>query len=273
MIEHLGHPHLFEATDIRMHFGGVKAVDGVSFSLEPGRLYGLVGPNGSGKTTLVNAISRVLPLSEGRLCLDGADITKAPPYKVSRAGVSRTFQSIRLIPHMTVLANVMLGGDYATSDHEDERPSSRRRMRRKAASLTRDNAEDALATVGLRHLAHTFPGSLSYGTQRRVEIARALAMRPKLLLLDEPVAGMNRHERDEITELVLKLSANGITQLLIEHDLRMVLSVADSLFVMNLGKLIAEGPPLDVVNRPDVMTAYLGERKARDISRLDGGVL
>jgi branched-chain amino acid transport system ATP-binding protein len=240
--------------DVRVHFGGVKAVDGVTLELEPGRLYGLVGPNGSGKTTLVNAMTRLTPLTSGTVTFDEHDIASEPAHAVSRRGMARTFQSIRLLPSLTVRENVMLGADR-----------SRRAIggRLRAAANQRRSgvaADEAIERLGLGDFSRALPGNLSYGYQRRVEIARALAGDPKILMLDEPVAGMNRQEREEIGGIIGQLRDDGLTQLLIEHDLRMILSLCDHLFVMNFGRCIASGPPRETAALPDVQEAYLGRR-------------
>jgi branched-chain amino acid transport system ATP-binding protein len=238
---------LLRLEDVNVWFGGVRAVDGVSLELEPGRLYGLVGPNGSGKTTLVNAISRLTPLTSGTIWFDGRDVGALPAHAVARAGVARTFQLIRLIPTLTVRENVLLGADIHRLDGD-------RRARMETA------ADEALERLGIARLAHVRPGGLPYGTQRRVEIARALAMEPKLLLLDEPVAGSNRGERDELAAIIAELRDHGLTQLLIEHDLRTMLRICDHLFVMNFGRCVAEGEPKATAALPIVQEAYLGRR-------------
>lgn len=245
--------------DVKVWFGGIKAVDGISMTIEEGKLYGVVGPNGSGKTTLINAISRVTPITAGRIELDGVDVSRSKAFQVARSGMARTFQGIRLVPSLTVLANVMLGADYRLAHGEnatDAAPWSRAGQR---AIIER--AEAALERVGMLEHARVLPGQLSYGSQRRIEIARAIAGNPRLLLLDEPVAGMNKGERAEIAELLRSLKADGITQLLVEHDLRMVLDLSDYLFVANFGRLIAEGDPEEAASRPEVVEAYLGHRK------------
>jgi len=247
---------LLELEDVKIHFGGVKAVDGVSLALRPGLLYGLVGPNGSGKTTLVNGISRTARLSSGTVRFAGEDVTTARPHQLSRAGISRTFQAIRLLPSLTVRENVMLGADNLVARKASSWRHALRRERVAAAA-----ADGALERLGLGELGDRIPGSLSYGTQRRVEIARSLAGEPRLLLLDEPVAGMSRSEREEIGEIVRKLREEGLTQLLIEHDLRMIQELSDHMFVMNFGRLVAAGPPRATAELPVVQEAYLGRRR------------
>jgi branched-chain amino acid transport system ATP-binding protein len=236
---------LLHLDDVKVHFGGVRAVDGVSIELERGKLYGIVGPNGSGKTTLINAISRFVPLTAGNVSFDGAALSGMRPFQASRAGLARTFQAIRLLPTLTVRENVLVAVDRLG-----------RSQRRRAAEA----ADVALERLRLTRLAGEYPANLPYGTQRRVEIARAIAADPKLLMLDEPIAGMNREERAEIAEIMTELRAGGLTQLLIEHDLRTVLSVSDHIFVMNFGKCVAQGPPRETAALPEVQEAYLGRR-------------
>lgn len=251
---------LLEVCDLKVWFGGVKAIDGVSLTVTAGKIFGIVGPNGSGKTTLINAISRVGPVSDGRIEFDGTDITTNRPFEVYRLGMARTFQGIRLVGSLSVLENVMLGADYRTSG----KPTGRTPKRRSSAvqQEVRSRAEHALERVGMANRRAALPGQLSYGSQRRVEIARAIAGDPDLLLLDEPVAGMNAGERAEIADLLLMLRQDGITQILVEHDLRLVLNVTDYLYVANFGKFIAHGEPESTAAQPDVVEAYLGHRKA-----------
>jgi ABC-type branched-subunit amino acid transport system ATPase component len=250
--------------DVKVHFGGVKAVDGVSFTLEPGRLYGIVGPNGSGKTTLVNAISGVTKVTAGAIRFEDNDITGVGPARVSRAGISRTFQNIKLLPSLTVRENVMVAVDWHRADGAD-RPTPRAwqwRAKRAESRRVREAADELLERLGLVEVADAEPDALPYGTQRRVEIARALAAQPRLLLLDEPLAGMNRQERNEISSLVTDLRDGGLTILMIEHDLRTLIRICDHFLIMNFGRLIAEGEPRATAALPEVREAYLGSQHA-----------
>jgi branched-chain amino acid transport system ATP-binding protein len=251
---------LLETVDLSVTFGGVKAVIDVSLALEPGRLYGLVGPNGSGKTTFLNAISRLVPTSGGTMSFDGQDYTKISDTKVASIGISRTFQNVRLLNLLSVEDNVKLGADVLGGRERNlDWWFGRRAARREDANVA-ELAREALDRVGLSAEARRNPTTLSYGVQRRVEIARAIAMKPRLLLLDEPTAGMNEDERTEIMELSQSLVRDGMTVLLVEHNLRMITSICEDLFVMYFGNCIAHGDPKSVMREPAVQHAYLGHR-------------
>lgn len=252
---------LLQLDDVKVWFGGVKAVDGVSLTIEPGKLYGIIGPNGSGKTTLINAITRLAPLTAGTIRFAGQDISDAPPHVVARAGLARTFQAIRLLPTLTVRENILLGTDHVPVC-VDGGGGSRREQRRNERKRASEAVDRAIERLGLAAVADELPASLPYGTQRRVEIARSVASGCRLLMLDEPIAGMSRGERDEIAAVLRSLREEGLTQILIEHDLRMVLKTCDYLYVLNLGTNLADGEPSETVARRDVQTAYLGKSHA-----------
>ena len=240
---------VLEAEDVAVHYGGIKAVDGVSIALAPGRIYGIVGPNGSGKSTLLAALTRLVGLTRGRIRLDGEEYQNAPAYSLARRGVARTFQTVRLLGDLTVAENVQLGADLLP------RGSGPARWRRFHPSV-----DEAMERTSLTAVRNARASDLSYGTQRRVEIARSLATRPRLLLLDEPTAGMNQAERRELAALLRKLRDEGLTQLLVEHDVQMMVDTCDRLAAMNLGQVLAEGTPQDVVRDEAVQDAYLGKR-------------
>jgi branched-chain amino acid transport system ATP-binding protein len=243
---------VLEARDVAVHFGGIKAVDGISLQLTEGKIYGVLGPNGSGKSTLLAAITRLVPLTRGELLFDGTEFQRTSAADVARHGVARTFQTVRLLHDLTVLENIQLGADLHAADA----------VWRRVLGETKPAAAviEAIERTNLRGYEKLRPGELSYGTQRRVEIARAIAMQPRLLLLDEPTAGMNHTERQEISHLMKQLRSDGLTQLLVEHDVQMMLDTCDYIFAMNFGLLIAEGAPADVVRTPAVQDAYLGKK-------------
>jgi branched-chain amino acid transport system permease protein len=236
------------------HFGGLKAVDDVDLAVRRNHVHALIGPNGSGKTTLLNVLNGIFRPTKGAIVLDGVDITRMAPYQRAGQGVGRTFQNIRLFGAMSVLDNVMVGA---------ERPNHR--VAGGTAGLER-LAIAALDFVGLAARAHERVGGLSYGHQRLVEIARALAGSPKLLLLDEPGAGLNHVEKDELVQLLKRLKGHGLTIFIIDHDMRLVSQVADHISVLNFGRRIADGAPSEVLRHPDVIAAYLGEEKPRGVA-------
>lgn len=235
---------LLEVRDVAVHFGGVKAVDGISLELLPGHVYGVLGPNGSGKSTLLGAMTRLTPMTRGSFVFQGADYTRRPARSVHRMGIARTFQTVRLLEDRSVRDNVLLGVDSMGRD-----------ARKGAAS----RVEEVMERLAVREFARMRPDELSYGMQRRVEFARAIVSKPQLLLLDEPTAGMNTEEREEIGGLMRQLLDEGITQFIVEHDVQMMVDTCDYLFAMNIGKLIAQGTPTEVVRHPGVQEAYLGK--------------
>lgn len=249
---------VLELRDVAVHYGGVKAVDGITLKLQPGLIYGIIGPNGSGKSTLIGAVTRLTPLTRGEMYFDGEEFNDVSPSRLAELRVARTFQTVRLLPDLTVRSNIQLGADArATPAPGQEKPSLWQRIRGAGASPA---VADAIRRTRLEGFEDYYPSEMSYGTQRRVEIARAIAMDPRLMLLDEPTAGMNQSERAEISELMRDLRSDGLCQLLVEHDVQMMIDTCDYVFAMNSGQLIAEGEPLEVVRNPAVQEAYLGRK-------------
>jgi branched-chain amino acid transport system ATP-binding protein len=255
---------LLSIKDVAVHYGGVKAVDGVTINVESGIVYGLVGPNGSGKSTLLGAISRLTRITSGVLSFDGHDYTTWSPQRIARQGLGRTFQTVRLVPTLSVEANIRLGADTRIFGTGVFQPWTRPLWYRKREKEVDAIVEEAIERLELESHRDRLPDELSYGTQRRVEIARALATNPSLLLLDEPTAGMTNEERDSISDVVRRLRGEGLTQILVDHDVDMITGLADIMGVMDQGHLIIEGLPRDVVRDEAVQNAYLGRRQRAD---------
>lgn len=243
--------------DVCKHFGGLSAVTNVSLNVRPGRITGLIGPNGAGKTTLINLITGMLKVTSGTIQVMGHDITQAPPPVIARLGVARTFQNIRLLREATVLDNVLVGF------HTHEKTSLLSNVIgmpgvwREKRHFT-DQANALLRKFGMDRFADYPAGALSYGHQRRVEMMRALAMSPKLLLLDEPVAGMNDVEANELAQIFATVANEGQSILLIEHNMRFVMKLCTYIYVLAFGKIIADGTAAQVTSNQAVIDAYLG---------------
>ena len=242
---------------VSKRFGGLSVLEDVSFEVPAGTVFGLIGPNGAGKTTVFNLITGLLAPSGGTIALDGESIVGVKPHRITRRGVARTFQNIRVFKEMTLRENVMVGMhaqlDYGVPQWLFATPGFRGRE-----AAARARAEELLSWVGLDHKSSDIADNLSYGDQRKLELARALATEPRLLLLDEPVAGMNSGEKKDLMAEIERIAARGYTVFMIEHDMRFVMGLCSRIAVLNFGRVIAEGPPEQIRNDPAVIEAYLG---------------
>ncbi|NLD17545.1 MAG: ABC transporter ATP-binding protein [Tissierellia bacterium] len=249
---------ILEIEKVSKNFGGVLAVDNITLDVFTGQIQGVIGPNGAGKTTLFNLISGIYKPSSGKIIFENNDITGYPTYQINEKGLVRTFQNIRLFKDMNVLENVLVG----RHSNEEETMLDAIFKTKKHVNENRENKKVALELldrVGLYDMRYEKPSSLSYGLQRRLEIARALASEPKVLMLDEPAAGMNEHETIVLTDFIRSLVSEDMAIMLIEHDMKLVMHLCDDIYVINYGKEIAQGSPSEVRTNKAVIDAYLGE--------------
>ena len=248
---------LLEVKQLSIQFGGVKAVQNVSFSIEPGIVYAVIGPNGAGKTTLFNLITGVYTPTSGSILLDGESIGGKPPNELARRGVARTFQNLQICMNMSALENVMVGAHLRLDRNPLKAALRLPSIKRRDAELREESAE-LMRFVGLEKYIEARADSMPYGALKRLEIARALALKPRIIFLDEPAAGLNPKETVEVDELVRKVADSGVTVVLVEHDMKMVMNLSDRILVLDYGKKLAEGTGDEVRKNPDVIAAYLG---------------
>jgi branched-chain amino acid transport system ATP-binding protein len=253
---------LLAVRDVSVVFGGIIALNGVSFDMHKGAILGLIGPNGAGKTTLFNCLSRLYQPSSGDILMEGSSILTRPAHKIAEIGIGRTFQNVALFPNLSVLDNVRVGTHARTSSDIISDSLKLAWVRRSEADVNK-KVHEILAYLDLEDVAHTVVSGLPFGTQKRVELARALAAEPRLLLLDEPASGLNHEEVEALGTLVQELRARfDLTVLLVEHHMGLVMRISDRVVALNFGRVIAEGAPDEVQRHPDVIHAYLGAHAA-----------
>ncbi|MBI4710342.1 MAG: ABC transporter ATP-binding protein [Nitrospirae bacterium] len=249
---------ILEIRELTKTFGGLKAVEQVSLKVAPGIILGIIGPNGAGKTTLFNCLTGVYAPAKGQILFEGRDITGKKSYEITAMGIARTFQNIRIFGNMSVLDNVMIGQHTRSKEGIITAVMRTEKFKKEEAEI-RLKAYEYLEFAGIQDYADISAESLSYGGQKRLEIARALATEPKILLLDEPAAGMNPHESSELMNLIKKIKEWGKTVIIIEHDMKVVMGISDHIVVLDHGIKIAEGNPREIQNNHDVIEAYLGK--------------
>uniref|UniRef100_Q47J57 Amino acid/amide ABC transporter ATP-binding protein 1, HAAT family n=2 Tax=Dechloromonas TaxID=73029 RepID=Q47J57_DECAR len=248
---------MLEVKDLSIHFGGVKAVQNVSFNIDSGIVYSVIGPNGAGKTTLFNLITGVYKPTTGEIRLDGEAIHGKSPNELATRGVARTFQNLQICMNMSAVENVMVGA-HLRLDRNLFKAALRFPGLKKRDRELRAEAAELMAFVGLEQYVETRADAMSYGALKRLEIARALAMKPRLIFLDEPAAGLNPKETIEVDHLIRKIADAGVTVVLVEHDMKMVMNLSDRILVLDYGKKLAEGTGEEIRKNPDVIAAYLG---------------
>lgn len=256
---------VLEIKKISKNFGGIQALTDVSFSIEQGEVLGLIGPNGAGKTTMFNMITAMFPPSSGEIGFMGQSLSGLKPHEITKRGICRTFQNIRLFSELTVRENVMVGNHCRLTTGVLQSVFRTKYQKQEEENVVR-NSDEILEVVGLSEFGQTIAKNLSYGQQRRLEIARALASQPQLLLLDEPAAGMNEKETNDLFDLIKKIQALNITILLIEHDMPLVMRICSRIVVLNFGKKIAEGTPSSIQNNKEVIEAYLGVEEEDELA-------
>ncbi len=266
-------PPLLQVDGVTLAFGGVKALTGVGFGVQAGSITAVIGPNGAGKTSLFNTISGFYRPGSGAIRFKGQDITRVPAPQRARLGLGRSFQNIALFRGMTVLDNIKLGRHAHLKTNVLDALFYVGRARREEAALRADIEERIIDFLEIDHIRHAPVSALPYGLQKRVEMARALAMQPEVLMLDEPVAGMNREETEDMARFILDVRAEwGVTVLMVEHDMGMVMDLSDHVVVLNFGQVIAQGTPAEVQASPEVIRAYLGSGDVGDLrARLHAG--
>lgn len=256
---------ILEARGLGISFGGVRALDDATFAVHPSEVLSIIGPNGAGKTTLFNIVSGLYRASSGEVWLDGENVTRLRAHQLARLGLSRTFQNLQIFFRMSAIDNVMVG------NHLQEKVSLLSEMlalpsTTRQNAVTREKAVELLERVGLSRRADHTAGDLAYGELKRLEIARALAMEPRVLMLDEPAAGCNAVETQEIDSIIRSIARSGTAVVLVEHDMRLVMNISDRVLVLNQGRKLAEGSPSEVRNNSEVIAAYLGQHGAKEAS-------